>query len=146
MALAVWTEQYRVGSPVLDGQHQTLFRLVKELQDATAKAHSNELLDAILDQLIQEARRHFRDEEALLVRCRYPGYSAHRAEHHALTTQVLELQRALRCGETAVTPHVVQFMTNWLDQHLRRSDLLYVPYMNKESATTTPAAAIPASR
>ncbi len=146
MALAMWTEQYRVGVPVIDGQHQGLFRLTHDLLDATAKGHGTDILDSILNDLIQETRAHFLDEEAMLVRCRYPGYASHRAEHQALIRQVLELQRALRAGETAVTIQVVQFLANWLDQHIRKSDLLYAPHVAKSASHAETTDAIPVSR
>ncbi len=127
--LAVWKEQYRVGAPALDGQHQAIFRLIHDLQDEAAKGHGPDVLSSTLDQLVQEVRNHFRDEEAMLVKCRFPRYSSHRAEHQKLMNQILDLQAALQKGETAVTPQVVQFLADWHEQHISTSDLQYVPYL-----------------
>ncbi len=131
MAFAVWKENYRVGSPAIDGQHQTLFRLVNDLHDAMAKGHGREMMDSILDRLIQYTRTHFREEEAAMLRSGFPGFQAHKAEHEALTAKVLELQKQFRSGNATITLEVMDFLADWLDRHILKSDQQYAPYLAK---------------
>ena len=61
----------------------------------------------------------------------YPNFTAHKAEHDALTKQVLEVQAKFRAGATAaLSVEVMNFLKNWLIKHIMGTDKSYGPHLN----------------
>jgi hemerythrin-like metal-binding protein len=63
MQIAVWHPDYETGNLLIDEQHKTLFKIVNDLADATARNARREVLRQILNELINEVDIHFKDEE-----------------------------------------------------------------------------------
>ena len=124
-----WTQQYSVDIASIDGQHQNLFRLAEELYTAMSSGQGKTVLAKILDRLIQYTSVHFSYEEGLMRQCGYPDLAAHQAEHQALTKQVLSFQADFDAGRTTMTVQVLNFIRNWLQQHIAGSDQKYAPYL-----------------
>lgn len=75
-----WTEAYSVNVEVLDQQHQELFEVVNELEQALRVGEGMVAIDRILDKLVTYAGVHFAAEESLLERtssqdCQFTEFS-----------------------------------------------------------------------
>ncbi|MFB0953495.1 MAG: hemerythrin domain-containing protein, partial [Aeromonadaceae bacterium] len=81
MSLVEWSEQFETGHPVVDHQHQSLFSLMNELDQALTDGASEEALWVRLLRLHELTREHFRCEERLMQELGFPELPAHRAEH-----------------------------------------------------------------
>jgi hemerythrin len=68
---------FELGHPEIDAQHRTLVDTLNEIGDAI-ETGALDVCHKLFDSLIDTARRHFADEEALLRQVGFP-----RAEHHA---------------------------------------------------------------
>ena len=126
-----WSNDYSVGIPSVDAQHQNLFALARELHAAMTAGQGKTALAKGLDRLVQYTAAHFANEERLMRLVDYPGLESHTAEHYALTQRVLEFQADFQAGRTSMTVHLLQFLRTWLQNHIQHSDLAYAPYLKE---------------
>ena len=126
-----WKDDYSVHVISIDNQHQTLFRMAGELHGAMIAGQARAVLAKILDRLVQYTAMHFAHEERLMRLHNYPDLPSHRAEHQALTTQVLKLQADFQGGKATITIQLLQFLKDWLEKHIKGSDMRYVPCLAK---------------
>ena len=63
----LWTEAYKVNVTALDQQHQELFDIVNELEQALRIGEGNAAIDRILDRLETYVEMHFTFEESVTV-------------------------------------------------------------------------------
>jgi hemerythrin-like metal-binding protein len=123
-----WKPEYSVHIGSIDGQHQNLFRLAEELYAAMSAGQGKAALCGVLSRLVQYCSVHFAHEERLMLAHSYPDLAAHQAEHAALTQKVLRFQSDFDAGRVAMTVQLLQFLKNWLQQHIAVSDRKYAPY------------------
>lgn len=124
-----WRESYSVQIPQIDVQHQRLVAMINELHSAMLAGNGNAALGRILDELVRYAQGHFAYEEAMLQQRGFAGLVEHRAEHQRLTGQVADLQAQFRSGKLAMTIQVMQFLKEWLANHILTRDMQYAREM-----------------
>lgn len=137
MSLFEWKESYSIGVPEIDAQHRRLYHLADELHTAMNGGKSAQVLQQVFTNLIAYTKTHFAAEEAMLQKCRYPDFAAHKAKHDDLTRKVVELQRDYQAGKMMLGIDTMHFLSQWLLQHIGGTDRKYVPFVN---AKTSPAA------
>jgi len=124
-----WSASYSVGVGSVDSQHQNLFAMGRELHAAMVAGQGKAALGRILARLVQYTTVHFAHEERLMRLYDYPGFAAHRAQHEALTKQVVKFQEDFDAGRAAMTVQLLQFIRNWLQHHIQESDQRLAPYL-----------------
>ena len=122
MALFTWHSHYAVGIPQVDAEHAHLFALADGLHATVAQGASKESVRAGLASLIDYTRAHFAHEEDLMMRCRYPGFRQHKAEHDRLTEKALQFQRDFQPERMARNAKMLRFLKDWLTMHIANSD------------------------
>ena len=128
-----WNEKMAVGVRLLDTDHQKLVGMLNELYDAVMKGQGKETLGKVLDGLVDYTKIHFAHEEKFFAQTNYPDAVAHKKEHDALTLQVLEVQKKYNSGQTiTLSLEVMNFLKNWLTNHIQASDKKYGPYLNSK--------------
>ena len=93
-----WKDDYSVGCPDIDDEHNALFRMAEQLFDAINNGTATSDLTTLFARLASYARFHFEDEEALMQRSGYPEYEQHRREHFNFTAKVSTLELEFRNG------------------------------------------------
>ena len=134
MALLTWKEIYSVNTPEMDDQHKHLILLLNQLHDAMVRGAGNEVLRSVLDQLVTYTKAHFVDEERALEAAGYPRLAQHKAEHKALTDEVVKFRDEFAAGKVAVSVRVLTFLKEWLNHHIIGSDKLYAPWLARRQA------------
>lgn len=124
-----WKQEFSVGIASIDGQHQNLFAIARELYAAMAAGQGKGAVGPILDRLIQYTAVHFAHEERLMEQHKFPDFARHKLEHDALTKQVRTFQKDFETGQVSMTIQVLQFLRNWLEHHIQESDKGYAPYL-----------------
>lgn len=111
----------RTGDAMVDGQHRAILATVREIEEAvqngTARARSSYWLDLFRDYLIE----HFKSEDALMVRTKYPYLERHRASHRAIAIEVHGLLSASQNG-TVVVPSEIQAVARLFVAHIQSDD------------------------
>ena len=122
--LAEWSEKIEVGLPSIDRQHKQLFDLA-----ASFRGNGDQIrVIKSLATLTEYVKVHFREEEAMMLACRYPDLEAHRQLHgefRDLLFKLLENARNMTLDEIA---DQVSFLINgWFYHHILVVDFAYVP-------------------
>jgi len=131
MALISWNGKYSVGVQSMDSQHNVLFAILNDLHDAMMKGHAHGITGALLRKLAKYAHEHFTAEEAMMSAATYPGLAEHRVKHRDLTRQVDEFVVRYERGETTLNLHLLNFLRDWLTNHIEKVDHGYGSWMNK---------------
>jgi hemerythrin len=133
MPLMTWNEKMSVGVAVLDADHQKLVTTLNELFDAVHGGQGKESLGKILDALIDYTKIHFAREEKFFAQTNYADAAAHKKEHDTLTRQVLDVQQKYKAGATGLLSiEVMNFLKNWLVNHIQGVDKKYGPHLNSK--------------
>jgi hemerythrin len=128
-----WKPEYAVGITSIDGQHQNLFAIARELYGAMGAGRGKSAVGRILDRLIQYTATHFAYEERLMEEFRYPELAKHRHEHQKLTQQVQAFQADYTAGRVAMSIQLLQFLKDWLEHHIQRDDQAYAPFLKSRA-------------
>jgi len=129
-----WKTDYATGIGSIDAQHQSLFAIGRELYAAMSAGEGKAVLGRILDRLVQYTTVHFAHEERLMKLHNYPNFAAHKAQHDALVKQALALSEEFRSGRAAMAVQVLQLLKDWLDSHIRKSDMAYTECLKAHKA------------
>lgn len=131
MPLMTWNPKMSVGIASIDEQHKKLVGMLNDLYDGIAANHAKEKLAVVLDGLIAYTANHFKYEERFFAQTGYPDTAAHVKEHQDLTNQVLDVQRRFKAGEAGtLSMEVLNFLKQWLVNHIQGSDKRYAPHLN----------------
>ena len=135
MPFAEWSKEFSVGVAEIDDDHRRLLELLNELHDAVERGDGQDVLGKVLDGLTLYVSYHFAHEEALFLRTNYPGSERHRRQHRALTITVREIHDDFQSGASDVLPQqVLEFLKNWLYEHILGSDRAFGVYYNAHPA------------
>jgi hemerythrin len=128
-----WKPEYAVGIASIDAQHQRLFAIARELYEAMSAGRGKASLALILDRLVQYTSVHFAHEERLMRVYDYPNFLKHKAQHDALTKKVLTFQKDFESGKVSMTVHLLHFLKDWLENHIKVSDFEYAPCLKQKN-------------
>jgi hemerythrin len=128
-----WKDIYSTGIHSVDAQHRNLFAVAEDLYTAMSGGQGRAAVGKILDRLVQYTASHFAHEERLMRLHDYPDLAAHKTEHDKLTGQVLQFQEDFRAGKVAMTVQLLQFLRDWLQNHIKGSDLKYAPFLKEKA-------------
>lgn len=129
----IWSEEYSVGMESVDHQHQQLIGLLNNLIDAVAQ-NNLIVIGLTLNGLIMYTMYHFRHEESLFEKYKYPDCEKHKGEHAWLATKVTEFNTGLKRGEN-VGKELVAFLKLWLSEHILKSDMAFSTFLQNAGAT-----------
>jgi hemerythrin-like metal-binding domain len=125
----VWSPEYAVGVPEIDDQHQKLFKMINDLNEAMALGRGKDVLDRILAGLVDYTARHFQTEEYYMEKANYPELESHREVHKRLTDKVHEMVDRYKTGEAGLGIELLDFLQDWLKKHILGTDKKYAPYL-----------------
>ena len=131
MALISWDNKYSVGVKTIDSQHTVLFDILNELHAAMSKGLAQNLTGPLLRKLVDYTNKHFSAEEAMLETAKYPKLAEHRIKHRDLIKQVNDYSARLERGEITVNIHLMNFLRDWLTNHIMKTDHEYGPWLNE---------------
>ncbi len=130
--LMVWGPKLATGISEVDDQHKKLVGMVNQLHRAMKMKMGAAEAGNILTELAEYTVYHFGHEEALFERHGYPEAGNHKRAHDKLVAQVLEFQKGFQEGEAALTMDLMDFLKNWLQNHILETDMKYVPFLQEK--------------
>jgi hemerythrin-like metal-binding protein len=122
MAFMEWNDSLAVHQPAIDADHKRLVELVNRLHDAMMARQGAQTVGGVLNDLIDYTKTHFGREEDLMKTRAYPQYLAHKAEHDKLVQQAIDLQRKFASGAVTITLETMDFLRDWLFNHIMKVD------------------------
>ncbi|MGD0836209.1 MAG: bacteriohemerythrin [Polyangia bacterium] len=125
MPLIKWSDNMSVGVKVIDGQHQGLIDLINLPHGEMLAGKGKDTLATVVDRLVDYTKRHFATEETLFRTHAYPRATEHKKEHDSLTAKAVALQTDVKAGKAVVSAPVLDFLKNWLVDHILKVDMAY---------------------
>lgn len=133
MSLIEWDETLETGFLPLDDEHRKLVSLVNELYEYLIAGSSVNLIGAAFKQLARHTVEHFRREEKLMEDSRFPDTHSHRVQHLELEKQITELMSGLDAGAPLFTRGLVDFLKDWLVNHIQTMDRTFGEYLTQQA-------------
>ena len=90
-----WEENLRLGDPVIDEQHESIFAQFAMLSKAVTNGSCEEEVEKILAYLKAYTTTHFSDEEDLMTRHAYAGLEEQLQQHVQFKENIASLQEML---------------------------------------------------
>jgi hemerythrin-like metal-binding protein len=123
-----WSEEFSVGQPALDRDHEKLFGILNQLWGLhrAGDAGQRQVAEMVLDDLMHYSQSHFAREEAHMEAVGYPQRAAHRRAHEAFVRHVEALRWEFVHGLRSDIPvELGRYLSQWLMEHVGRFDRLY---------------------
>jgi hemerythrin-like metal-binding protein len=120
-----------VGIAEIDEQHKVLVSMINELNEAMRSGRGKDALGDMIRGLKDYAAFHFAHEEKLMTAHEFPGYLAHKARHREFVKQVVDFEKEFKSGKAALTMEIMQFLKDWLVEHIQGTDRGYTKHMNE---------------
>lgn len=134
MALLCWSDRYSVGVKRMDEQHTVLFRMLNDLHESMMKGQAKQIVGPLLCKLSAYTHEHFAAEEGLMTASGYAGLAQHRVLHSDLIKKVNEFAAHYERGESALNLQLLNFLRDWLSNHIQNEDQKYGPWMKEHGA------------
>lgn len=129
MAQLGWSDTLLTGVESIDAEHKALVALANDLDAALEAKKSGDQINAVMMSLYRYATTHFGNEERLMRAIDYPDYSLHRGEHVQFLNKLDEFSYKVQANIAEVAKIVLDFLTDWLQDHISRSDVELGRYM-----------------
>jgi len=135
MALITWSSKLAVGIEQIDSQHKMLIQLINGLHDRMLAGDASDIMGKVLDRLIEYTEFHFGTEERLMSEYRYPESLQHKGEHQKFVQTALDLQNKFHSGQARITTETMQFLRDWLQNHIMQSDKVFGAHLQSKGLT-----------
>ncbi|MCG8335819.1 MAG: bacteriohemerythrin [Proteobacteria bacterium] len=124
----VWTDELSVGIVLFDEQHKRLVRMLNRMIADPSATTRSETISDILTELTRYAQEHFKCEEDWMIQHNYPRLEEHREKHMDFRKTVAELCVATSSGLDSVPKILLEYLKNWLTQHILHEDMMFKPF------------------
>ncbi|MBT8341688.1 MAG: bacteriohemerythrin [Desulfatitalea sp.] len=132
MAIVKWSEDLSVNVREIDKQHQKLVSLINSLGDAMRERRAKEVVGSVIQELADYALTHFLTEEKYFDKYGYPDLVKHKNEHDAFVEKVSKFQKDFDAGRLALSINMLNFLKDWLINHIRGTDKKYSAFFNEK--------------
>lgn len=133
MHVIEWSDTYLTGHPIIDHQHQALFREINQLsEDLVMNRDESELLHRV-EHISEMTREHFRCEEQLMLEQHYPQLAEHQKEHREILDNGEALIKRYKEGGVPLAELLPRFIVTWAVQHIVDDDARLAAFMRQRS-------------
>jgi hemerythrin-like metal-binding protein len=113
----VWREDFALGIPRIDADHQRFLALMDHLYSALDRGEGRTHIHAILRGLKAYATYHFIREEDLMGAAGYPALHPHQVQH-AWYLYYLEKLEGQAVADSILACETMRFMRDWFVDHI----------------------------
>ena len=124
----IWEEKYSVDHPLMDEQHQQVFKIVNDLPEVS----DLENLKKVAGIMDEHARKHFSEEEELLKEAGFPEFEDHQEMHQeiiSLMNRPMDHPSEFTDDQAAVRYKLLVFEK--VIEHIAVQDMVYAGQLRK---------------
>ncbi|MBF0615078.1 MAG: bacteriohemerythrin [Magnetococcales bacterium] len=114
---------------LIDDDHKKLYGIVDQLGLAVVRGEDRSRILALMEELADYTKWHFRHEERLMTMYQYPDQQLHKYAHARLIEQVVQIIQDLENGVGDLSVQIVQIMQDWLKQHIQGDDRDFTTFL-----------------
>jgi hemerythrin len=122
MALIEWKDDFSVGVPDVDYEHQKLIALINDLHDAMSRDNSDVTVMDFLGEIYAHVAAHFALEEKIMRERNYDQYSDHKADHEALLDELRDIMDDYEENAFFSDDTFANAVGSWFSDHFRNRD------------------------
>ncbi|MEO5368410.1 MAG: bacteriohemerythrin [Magnetococcus sp. WYHC-3] len=123
-----WFEAFRIGVPMIDADHYSLFLETRKFERGARDGMTHQQMGEALDFLYRYVGSHFVREEQMMREKNYPHYVSHKSLHHQLKRVVYAVKRIYELAPERVDQDKVhEFLNHWLQEHIMQVDQKLIP-------------------
>jgi len=135
MSFMQWDTSLDLGIELIDGHHRHLVDLVNSAHEKLTNGYEHADMVKLLDELVDYATYHFATEELWMSQYHYPKLLEHTKQHEEFCIKMIEEELLFEAGRTEVLPALVPFLSEWLLEHIQKSDGEYGAFARSINAT-----------
>jgi len=128
MEKVIWGDKHLVGIRVIDEQHHHFVDLLNKAYKAFYASTDQYRLMDLISQIFNYATEHFATEEKYFDQFHYKYAEEHKKEHEKLLAEILIFKERLGVEGAQIIIDLVDFLENWLNDHLMKHDKKYISY------------------
>ena len=132
LPLIIWNETIEIGIQSMDSQHQRWIGLMNELYDAMRTGKAKAVVGRTLTSMLEYTQTHFTSEEKLIATYDYPEFKDHKQVHKEFIERIEGLSHRQQSHDDALTSEVMNFLKEWLINHIQSVDRQYVPLLKSK--------------
>ena len=125
MSLFSWSDKYSVGNAEIDSQHKKLFDILNRLFDICIGKNQVDTGESVIDELESYTDYHFKFEEQHMRDIGYKDIDNHMAGHNFFTHEIMFAKRRNAQDRANTDNKLIEFLSNWLIQHVTEEDKKY---------------------
>jgi hemerythrin-like metal-binding protein len=122
------------GVASMDREHAGQLSLLNDLKAAVRGGVDDNLVYALLDELVEHTNLHFLSEQLAMKLHAYEAYESHFLEHERLLVEVRNLKRALAEGTATDKQSLIEALRSWLVVHIQTADKSLAEYLSARAA------------
>jgi hemerythrin len=140
MALILWTNDYSVGIEAFDNDHIAFASIINHIDEAGRFKSDEVVISSLLRALMNLVDGHFRREEELMARYRYPELDEHKKLHRVLRGRLKALYGEYRhSSKPEISDKAIKLLCHWFDEHILQTDMRYKNYLQEAMAASDAA-------
>jgi len=122
--MSLWNEKMLIGVPEIDEQHHNLVNALSELMTACAQDQGEDVIHRTLLFIVDYTQEHFRDEERIQAKYRYPLLEKHKKQHSGFILTVGELMNDYERTRSTndLIANTSKILIDWVMEHIRTED------------------------
>jgi hemerythrin-like metal-binding protein len=122
-----WLPKYNIGDKKIDSDHQTLVKMLIELQVSKERCLDRDETEKLFDKLEAYSDNHFSYEEELLEKINFPFLQSHIKDHQFFRNMITKWRNdeKIDCKSEKIST----FLTEWLFEHILHYDMKVKEYL-----------------
>lgn len=129
MEKIIWEDGFSVGNDDMDMQHMKLIGMINELIEHRDEMENNsEVVSDILTKMTDYIKYHFSSEETYMKSIDFPEIVSHELEHLDFIEKTTNFCLGTLTFDKSVYDEVLNFLKEWLLNHILKSDMKYKEY------------------
>jgi hemerythrin len=126
----IWNDEYSVNVKEIDEQHKRFFLIINNLIEVINSNPKEEQVSAIIKQIVEYKIAHFATEERYFHQFNYKDTAEHEAAHKFFNDALSSIQAKYQEDVIGFAFALVDFLEDWLIQHLMNMDQKYKQCFN----------------
>ncbi|MDE7314086.1 MAG: bacteriohemerythrin [Mucispirillum sp.] len=129
-----FTSALSVGYNAIDEQHIRWIDLINAVYNSLSSGSSREKLGKVLKDLVDYTVWHFGFENKMMTEYNYPDKESHMKIHKDFIAEIKKLESRYESGEDIMGVNVLEFLKDWLSDHIMKIDTKLGAYLESKGA------------
>lgn len=117
-----WKDEFSVGVPSVDYEHQALIELINELYASVKSDDSKSMIIEFLGEVFTKISAHFALEEKVMRERNYDEYEQHKQNHELLLDEIRDIMDEYEDNQQFEEEELSRRLHNWFTEHFRTYD------------------------